>query len=229
MKKLYFLNEDEKHRILNLHEGATKKQYLTEAINRNELPDKISKICTDKPYGVGNFTEGQVTKNAELMKRNLPLSGGYKSDEGLKVISDNIKSLGHIDNYCRVMKKYKEIGGKTVSGSLLKWINAYVYNDSAWELYIKQAFEALITKSETEKNKMTDSEKKKEESDQYYAGLADKAMGKTSASGGEIPKMGRVLPSVEPQIQTLLAQAGIQGKELDQTTINKLYDKLSKK
>jgi hypothetical protein len=31
MKKLYFLDEDEKSRILNLHESATKKQYLPEA------------------------------------------------------------------------------------------------------------------------------------------------------------------------------------------------------
>jgi hypothetical protein len=30
MKKLYFLDEEEKGRILNLHEGATKRQYLNE-------------------------------------------------------------------------------------------------------------------------------------------------------------------------------------------------------
>lgn len=30
MKKLYFLNEDEKNRILTLHENATKRQYLSE-------------------------------------------------------------------------------------------------------------------------------------------------------------------------------------------------------
>jgi hypothetical protein len=30
MKKLYFLDEEEKNRILNIHEGATKRQYLSE-------------------------------------------------------------------------------------------------------------------------------------------------------------------------------------------------------
>jgi hypothetical protein len=30
MKKLYFLDEEEKNRILNLHETATKKHYLSE-------------------------------------------------------------------------------------------------------------------------------------------------------------------------------------------------------
>ena len=33
MKKLYFLNEEEKNRILNLHESATKRQYLGEQKN----------------------------------------------------------------------------------------------------------------------------------------------------------------------------------------------------
>ena len=33
MKKLYFLNEDEKNRILTLHENATKRQYLSEQVN----------------------------------------------------------------------------------------------------------------------------------------------------------------------------------------------------
>jgi hypothetical protein len=33
MKKLYFLNEEEKNRILNLHESATKRQYLGEQDN----------------------------------------------------------------------------------------------------------------------------------------------------------------------------------------------------
>jgi hypothetical protein len=33
MKKLYFLNEEEKNRILNLHESATKRQYLGEQQN----------------------------------------------------------------------------------------------------------------------------------------------------------------------------------------------------
>ena len=39
MKKLYFLNEEEKNRILNLHENATKRQYLGEQVtNQKNLP-----------------------------------------------------------------------------------------------------------------------------------------------------------------------------------------------
>jgi len=33
MKKLYFLNEEEKERILNLHKDATKRQYIKEQTN----------------------------------------------------------------------------------------------------------------------------------------------------------------------------------------------------
>ena len=40
MKKLYFLNEDEKNRILNLHENMTQRQYLMET----PLTDLYSKL-----------------------------------------------------------------------------------------------------------------------------------------------------------------------------------------
>jgi len=40
MKQLYFLDEEEKNRILNLHESATKRQYLSEQAAPSEwLPD----------------------------------------------------------------------------------------------------------------------------------------------------------------------------------------------
>jgi hypothetical protein len=40
MKQLYFLDEEEKNRILNLHESATKRHYLSEqAASPEWLPD----------------------------------------------------------------------------------------------------------------------------------------------------------------------------------------------
>jgi len=42
MKKLYFLNEEEKERILNMHKDATKKQYLIE--NKNIINEDIELI-----------------------------------------------------------------------------------------------------------------------------------------------------------------------------------------
>ena len=43
-KKLYFLDEEEKNRILNLHESRTKKQYL---INEQSIPG-VSQDAIDK-------------------------------------------------------------------------------------------------------------------------------------------------------------------------------------
>ena len=40
MKKLYFLNEEESKRILNLHKDATKKQYLKEDDNSKTLSEQ---------------------------------------------------------------------------------------------------------------------------------------------------------------------------------------------
>ena len=40
MKKLYFLNEEEKERILKLHESATRKQYITE-----DMDDRMCEGC----------------------------------------------------------------------------------------------------------------------------------------------------------------------------------------
>jgi hypothetical protein len=41
MKKLYFLDEEEKNRILNIHEGATKRQYLNEAESTDQYIAKL--------------------------------------------------------------------------------------------------------------------------------------------------------------------------------------------
>jgi ferritin-like metal-binding protein YciE len=41
MKKLYFLNEEEKNRILNLHESATKRQYLNE---QKDIEQKMKEL-----------------------------------------------------------------------------------------------------------------------------------------------------------------------------------------
>ena len=49
MKKLYFLNEEEKNRILNLHENATKRHYLGEQTKptQAELDKREARWKTD--------------------------------------------------------------------------------------------------------------------------------------------------------------------------------------
>jgi hypothetical protein len=83
-KKLYFLNEEEKNRILNLHESRTKKQYLVneqEVDNIWQTPSKIiSGYQTDSKWEKYPC----VTKAAGIKKETLSdgtigyVGGGYR-------------------------------------------------------------------------------------------------------------------------------------------------------
>lgn len=64
-KKLYFLDEDEKNRILNLHESATKKQYLLGEEQKTSSFDPLAKVkstFTDIERQVGEVPKGILTK-----------------------------------------------------------------------------------------------------------------------------------------------------------------------
>ena len=78
MKKLYFLDEEEKNRILNLHESATKRQYLSEQTTTISS-DAIQK--TMKDLGVNQEVINQVNSISDLT------SGG-------KTIDQTLQSLG---------------------------------------------------------------------------------------------------------------------------------------
>ena len=58
MKKLYFLDEEEKQRILNIHESATKRHYLTELLGGvsipNNSPEERQKNITKVYCGLKN-------------------------------------------------------------------------------------------------------------------------------------------------------------------------------
>ena len=64
MKKLYFLDEEEKQRILNIHESATKRQYLSEQTSPfgeipnnpfgNNVPKVAPKVAPKQNTGFGN-------------------------------------------------------------------------------------------------------------------------------------------------------------------------------
>jgi hypothetical protein len=67
MKKLYFLDEEEKNRVLNLHESATKKQYLMETPLtdfNDKLPDETSKKFT----AMNNTWQGGGTREGDMLK-----------------------------------------------------------------------------------------------------------------------------------------------------------------
>jgi len=66
MKKLYFLDEEEKNRILNIHESATKRQYLMETPLtdfNDKLPDETSKKFT----AMNNTWQGGGTREGDML------------------------------------------------------------------------------------------------------------------------------------------------------------------
>jgi hypothetical protein len=73
MKKLFFLNEEEKERILNMHKNATKNHYLIENNDNQELLDE------------------QLWK--EVLKRGKRLFGGIKSHYAIDLIK-KLKTTG---------------------------------------------------------------------------------------------------------------------------------------
>jgi hypothetical protein len=64
MKKLYFLDEEEKNRILNIHEGATKRQYLNEAESTDLY---IAKLFYDDGARYGGTDPDSMVKAIEMI------------------------------------------------------------------------------------------------------------------------------------------------------------------
>ena len=88
MKKLYFLDEEEKNRILNLHEGATKNQYLKES----------NSLISEGYYNTVDLKNLTLTLNSYLeMERDgsgseLRLEKGvvFKRENALGLIASNV-------------------------------------------------------------------------------------------------------------------------------------------
>ena len=107
MKKLYFLNEEESKRILNLHKEATKKQYLKEVIDEKsgqEIPGGISQDAYDK-----------IMQYSKEMKRTF--QGALLNDLQQKAI-DNDFGVGTYANFWRDSgDEVLRNGGLQASGS----------------------------------------------------------------------------------------------------------------
>jgi hypothetical protein len=72
MKKLYFLNEEESDRILNLHKDATKKQYISESLSLTQAQidaANAAKAASNKvpsepiDYGFGSTKTNNTNQN----------------------------------------------------------------------------------------------------------------------------------------------------------------------
>jgi hypothetical protein len=135
MRNLFLINEDEKNRILNLHENATKKQYLTEQTNTTtESPEKIAEKlakASDSPGTMENDIVSAIEKikdqNTFTLVNNLiskyTRAPKYSSIQDMlngELESDNLSTVRKIANYLKTisitMKWKKNDQGLTGGG-----------------------------------------------------------------------------------------------------------------
>jgi hypothetical protein len=90
MKKLYFLDEEEKNRILNIHEGATKRQYLGE--QTLSVDEQIAKEFYDNgALGMGTNPDymvnalNKITSAEQFWKVNELVKNRPKNSDKLDI------------------------------------------------------------------------------------------------------------------------------------------------
>ena len=102
MKKLYFLDEEEKGRILNLHESATKKQYLGEADEYRNISFQEYRDSGKIPKGEEKYYQGsgiKRVKTSEFPIKPVATTGGELD----KAIADPAKKGERIKNISRIV------------------------------------------------------------------------------------------------------------------------------
>jgi hypothetical protein len=78
MKNIFLINEDEKKRIINLHETATKRQYLSEQVKRGQEGDPYEYKKVGNQYMFRKVGEGETqwktaksSKSIESIRKNI--------------------------------------------------------------------------------------------------------------------------------------------------------------
>jgi hypothetical protein len=178
MKKLYFLDEEEKSRVLSLHESATKRQYLSEATEKGgagyvdpatDTPDaKIAREFYQSAVGAGTneanmLTAIQSIKSAaqfwkvnELVK-NLPSNSGKLDIAGVindEMERDNLEDVKKIVDSLKtagITATYKIVTRKTNSGAVLELFNETTFKITSQPVVAKTAAELDATWATTYK------------------------------------------------------------------------------
>lgn len=150
-KKLYFLDEQEKNRILNLHESRTHGQYLlNEATHTRTFDEKINNICKSNNYGQPNISAAEVERISNALSNTyLKPGSGYMNNQSLNRMSKLISDTKNIVNFCLVFKKFKD----TTNRNLMTELNRFIYKNNVWDFTVKFPIEKLIQVSEEMKQK----------------------------------------------------------------------------
>jgi hypothetical protein len=86
MKKLYFLDEEEKNRILNLHESATKRHYLNEQEEGGQ-PAKVNTPVDDVNNAIN------AVKNPGSQPETFGFPNNQNAAAGIKAAQDMLKNF----------------------------------------------------------------------------------------------------------------------------------------
>ena len=173
-KKLYFLNEDEKNRILNLHESATKKQYLlgeqtslsmlqpitqmfsepTEKkakfwYNADRRAKKLDKICKNKG------TDSKENQNIKpfinwLITTQTSNRGGSEKLNAWSQIPDILSKVQTLNNFCSIKPTLLNLVGnddikKEVSNKgVALWLKENISSEKSWIKYFEEPLESVL-------------------------------------------------------------------------------------
>jgi len=245
MKKLYFLNEDEKHRILNLHKNRfnINEQNVDYGTPNISIPSSGIKIdrssleklknnpafspnqrfieiiqfkCKNNMYG-GTSNEKVVQENLDYFKANFIGRTFWFTDDALKGISKKIIKLGTMANFCKLSEEFEKSTGKSLPIRLWK----SVYSDSVFETSIKSAIENL------EKNTLTNM--KTDPIKQERLGLLGPILKQHNEKQNQQYSGERKWRSLGSQYDSqILTTLGKSGEKLTDDDIKDIYNKLKK-
>jgi hypothetical protein len=147
MKKLYFLNEEESTRILNLHKESTKRQYLTEAqVSVSSTSTSITLLTSAEAESVGtdssNWDENALILLTGTIFKILDKNNLISQTVCYKL--DGVQEEN--DGTCQGKSKIRY----NCSSENLKIVNQSMsFTTGDWDLNIKQQFRNLCTKAKS--------------------------------------------------------------------------------
>lgn len=169
-KKLYFLNEEEKNRILNLHESRTKKQYLISEQNqpvdwkvefnyvlstplgdgyggRRSIVTEIINFCSGRQWTPTIdvtpivYKIGSIMKQARYSSFDVSISDRGVTKKGVEDFGKEIEKFLTIPNFCTAVN-WSE--GKNIADEKnLMDIFDEISSDSAFKTYIVDKIKKL--------------------------------------------------------------------------------------
>lgn len=162
-KKLYYLDESEKQRILNLHEDRTRKQYLIEQgllgggvkipqteieKNWNESRNIVKKIndkcSTINSTDLNDSAYNKIKKNIENIKKDSSLlKTGTWND--LKNSLNNI----NLQNFCTISNTLKK--EKIINNTLSDYLFSGIFSEDSFDTYFMKPLSNVLKEVEGEK------------------------------------------------------------------------------